>query len=119
LHATVRARNGWTPHLILQHNSSDGPTNVRRVPLDFDDSGARVSYFVGIENLERTPHFLQRGIDLTVLPKSLLKDGDLSGRREDYYTIVARTANRWPERNEGIRLPIVSASITAEPERAG
>ena len=106
LHATVRARNGWTPHLILQHNSSDGPTNVRRVPLDFDDSGARVSYFVGIENLERTPHFLQRGIDLTVLPKSLLKDGDLSGRREDYYTIVARTANRWPERNEGIRLRV-------------
>ena len=108
LHATIRARNGWTPHLILQHNSSDGSTNVRRGPLDFDDSDARITYFVAVENLERTPLFLQRGIDLTVMPQSLLKDGDLAGRREDYYAIVARTANRWPERNEGIRLRIAT-----------
>jgi len=106
LHATIRARNGWTPHLILQHNSSDGPTNVRRVPLDFDDPDARVTYFVGVENLERTPLFLQRGIGLTVMPQSLLKDGDLSARREDYYAIAARIANRWPGRNEGIRLRV-------------
>jgi hypothetical protein len=108
LHATIRARNGWTPHLILQRNSSDGPTNVRRGPLDFDDSGARISYFVGVENLERTTWFLQRGIDLTVMPNSLLKDGDLSGRREDYVALVVRSANRWPERNEGIRLRVAT-----------
>jgi hypothetical protein len=108
LHATIRAKNGWTPHLILQRNSSDGPTNVRRAPLDFNDSSARVTYFLGIENLERTPLFLQRGIDLTVMPKSLLKDGDLSGRREDYYAIAVRSANRWPERNEGIRLRVAA-----------
>jgi len=38
----------------------------------------------------------------------LLKDGSLSGRREDYYGIVIRTANRWPERDEGIRLRIAT-----------
>jgi hypothetical protein len=104
LHATFRGRNGWVPHLILQHNSADGPTNVRRGPLDFDDPDARISYFLGFESLKRTRLFLQRGLDISYLPKSLLKDGQLSGRREDYYGIVMRTANRWPERDEGIRL---------------
>ena len=106
LHATFRGRNGWVPNLILQHNSPDGATNVRRGPLDFDDSGARISYFFGIESRKRTPLFLQRGVDISYLPKSLLKDGLLSGRREDYYGIVVRTANRWPERDEGIRLRV-------------
>ncbi len=104
LHATFRGKNGWDPNLILQHNSSNGASNVRRGPLDFDDSGARVSYFFGIESRKRTPLFLQRGLDISYLPKSLLKDGSLSGRREDYYGIVIRTANRWPERDEGFRL---------------
>ena len=108
LHATFRGKNGWVPNLILQHNSSDGATNVRRGPLDFDDSGARVSYFLGIESLKRARFFLQRALDFSYLPKSLLKDGSLSGRREDYYGIVIRTANRWPERNEGIRLRIAT-----------
>ncbi len=104
LHATFKGKSGWVPHLILQHNSPDGPTNVRRGPLDFDDSGARVSYFFAMASRKRTRMFLQRGLDVSYLPKSLLKDGLLSGRREDYYGIVIRTANRWPERNEGIRL---------------
>lgn len=108
LHATLRAKNGWEPHLIVQHNSSDGPSNVRRDPLNFDDPGARVSYFLGVENLVRTPLFLQRGLDVTYMPKSLLKDGDLSGRREDYQAFVMRSANRWPERNEGIRLRVAA-----------
>lgn len=104
LHATFRGRNGWVPHIILQHNSPDGATNVRRGPLDFDDPDARISYFFGIESRKRTKLFLQRGLDISYLPKSLLTDGALSGRREDYYGIVLRTSNRWPERDEGIRL---------------
>ena len=108
LHATFRARNGWVPNLILQYNSSDGPTNVRRGPLDFDDSAARVTYFFGLESLKRTPLFLQRGLDISYLPKSLLKDGSMSGRREDYYGVVIRSANRWPERDNGIRLRVAS-----------
>jgi len=115
LHATFRSKNGWDPNLILQHNSSNGASNVRRGPLDFDDPGARVSYFFGIESLKRTPLFLQRGLDISYLPKSLLKDGSLSGRREDYYGVVIRTANRWPARDEGIRLR-VAAELGYAPE---
>ena len=108
VHTTFRGRHGWVPHLILQHNSSDGPTNVRRGPLDFDDPAARVTYFLGIESLERTRLFLQRGVDISYLPKSLLKEGALSARREDYYGIVVRTANRWPERDDGPRLRVAT-----------
>jgi hypothetical protein len=115
LHATFRGTNGWVPHLILQHNSPDGASNVRRGPLDFDDSGARVSYFFGMESRKRTKFFLQRGLDISYLPKSLLKEGELSGLREDYYGIVFRTANRWPERDEGIRLR-VAAELGYAPE---
>ncbi len=115
LHATFRSKNGWDPNLILQHNSPNGASNVRRGPLDFDDPGARVSYFFGIESRKRTPLFLQRGLDISYLPKSLLKDGSLSGRREDYYGVVIRTANRWPERDEGIRLR-VAAELGYAPE---
>jgi hypothetical protein len=87
---------------------------VRRGPLDFSDPGARVSYFLAFESLERTPFFLQRGIDITYMPKSLLADGALSARREDYYAFVVRTAGRWPERDEGIRLR-TSAEIGYSP----
>ena len=115
LHGTLRAKNGWVSHLILQHNASEGATNVRRAPLDFDDSGARVSYFVAFENLERRPLFLQRALDISYLPKSLLKDGTQSGRRVDYYGVVLRSANRWPERDDGIRLRI-AAELGYAPE---
>ncbi len=115
LHATFGGKDSWVPNLILQHNSRDGATNVRRSPLNFDDSAARISYFFGLESLKRTPLFLQRGFDISYLPKSLLKDGALSGRREDYYGIVVRSANRWPERNDGIRLRI-AAELGYAPE---
>jgi hypothetical protein len=47
-------------------------------------------------------------LDISYLPKSLLKDGELSGRREDYYGVVLRSANRWPAKAEGIRLRVAS-----------
>ena len=115
LHTTFRSSNGWVPHLILQYNSSNGPSNIRRDPLDFSESSARITYFLGLENLNRTPLFLQRGVDISYLPKSLLKDGVLSGRREDYSGIVVRTANRWPERDDGIRLRF-AAEVGYAPE---
>ena len=108
LHGTIRAKHGWVSHLILQHNASEGATNVRHAPLNFDDGGARVSYFVAFESLERKRLFLQRALDISYLPKSLLKDGTQSGRRVDYYGVVLRSANRWPERNDGIRLRVAA-----------
>ena len=104
LHAAYQAKQGWVSHVIVQHNAAEGATEIRRGPLNFNDSDASGSYFLGFENLKRTPRFLQRGLDISYLPESLLKDGTESGRREDYFGVVLRSANRWPERDEGMRL---------------
>ncbi len=106
VHGTYQAKAGWVSHVIVQHNAPEGATEIRRGPLDFKDDDARASYFLGFENLERTVRFLQRGLDISYLPKSLLKDGTQSGPREDYYGVVLRTANRWPERDKDIRLRV-------------
>ena len=104
LHSTFKAKNGWESHMVLQYNSKDGPSTVRRDPLDFSDSRSRVSYFYGLENLETNRLLVQRAIDITYLPSSLLSNGQLDSRLEDYLTIVARAASRWPVRSEGWRI---------------
>jgi hypothetical protein len=106
LHATYRARNGWDAHLVLQQNADDGTGSIRRGPLDFDDGGARITYFTGLENRRAWGPVVQRAFDVSYLPSSLLKDGDPDGRREDYWGVVGRLAARWPQRSEGARLRV-------------
>lgn len=108
MHATYRADNNWISNLILQHNSSNGPTNIRRGPLDFDDPSAKISYVLGFENRTRTRYILQRELDITYLPATLLKNGSTTEQRTDYYGVVIRGAGRWPERDEGIRLRVAT-----------
>jgi hypothetical protein len=115
VHGTYQSRQGWVSHVIVQHNAPEGATEIRRGPLDFKDDDARASYFLGFENLERTPLFLQRGLDISYLPKTLLKDGTQFGPREDYYGVVLRSANRWPERDDEVRLR-VAAELGYAPE---
>lgn len=104
LQATYRAENGWNSSFILQRNARDGSGSIRRGQLDFDDSGARNTYFVGFENISGWGPIVQRGFDVSYLPASLLEDGDPNGRREDYWGFVGRLAVRWPQRSSGIRL---------------
>jgi hypothetical protein len=101
--ATYRARNGWNSTLILQYNGRDGPGSIRRGQLDFDDDGARTTTFVGFENLQNWGPIAQRAFGISYLPNSLLKDGDPSGRREDYWGLVGRLMFRVPQRREGVR----------------
>jgi len=115
MHGTLRLKNGWASHLILQLNSDDGASNIRQRPLDFSDDDSKVTYFFAFENLERSGHLLQRGLDISYLPKSLLKDGDTTGRVEDYFGLVARAAGRWPDRSEGPSLRL-SGELGFAPE---
>ena len=103
LQATIKA-HGWTSNLVLEVNPRSGPTGVRRDPLDFDDDGARLSYFLGFDNAERRGVLVQRAFDISYLPASLLKDGDPDGRRTDYWGLVGRLMFVWPPRREGLRL---------------
>lgn len=104
LHSTFKARNGWESHIVLQYNSEDGPSTVRRDPLDFSDSGSRVAYLFGFENLQEKRRLGQRALDVNYFSSSLLINGQADdGRPEDYWAIVARLAGRWPVRSKSWR----------------
>ena len=104
LHSTFKAKNGWESHMVLQYNSKDGPSTVRRDPLDFSDSGSRVSTLLGFESLQERRRIVQRALDVNYFPASLRIDGQLDGQLEDYWAIVARMAARWPVRSDSWRL---------------
>jgi hypothetical protein len=104
--STYRTQRGWDAHLVLQRNTDDGTGSIRRGPLDFDDNGARITYFANLENLQEWGPVVQRSFDVSYLPSSLLKDGDPDGRREDYWGVVGRLAARWPLRTPGRRLRV-------------
>ena len=103
LQATIRSL-GWNSSFVLEVNPRSGPTGVQRDPLDFDDDGARYSYFLGFDNAQRRGVTVQRALDISYMPASLLKDGDLDGRRTDYWGFVGRLMFVWPPEKEGLRL---------------
>ena len=98
LHSTFKARNGWLSHLIVEYND-ENPGSVRRDPLDFSTGKSELSHFFAVENTKPWGRVVQRGLDISYLPDSLLTDGDLSGRRDDYWAIVARGAMRFRRDN--------------------
>jgi hypothetical protein len=108
LHSTFKAKNGWASHLIVQYNDEDGPSNVRRSPLDFSSGKSRRSYFVAFQSLEPKRRLIQRGFDVSYLPATLAVDGPEGSRLEDYWGLVARAAFRWPVRSDGWRLRMSS-----------
>jgi hypothetical protein len=104
IHTTYRASNGWISHLILQHNSKDGPSNVRRFPLDFESSDSRVSYHLAFENLQPRRLMIQRALTLSYLPSSLRQDVLENDQHDNYVGVVGRLGHRWPKRDEGWRI---------------
>ncbi len=94
---------GWRLYGIVQHNPEQGSTNVTRRPLDYTDSSTRQTLFIALQNKQAEGSFVQRGVDLTVIPGALLVTGAANGPREDYYGMVGRMALRWPEVDRGTR----------------
>ena len=103
LHVTFRGDNGWRSNFILQRNVDEGTGSIRRGPLDFTDSAAKNTWFLGFENLRAWGPVVQRSLDLSYLPRSLVKDNAVDGRNVDYWGLVGRLAVRWPQRPEGLR----------------
>ncbi len=103
IHATYHLPDESIIHVIAEYNDKNGASSVRRNPLDFSRSSARWGYFVAWESLKRYGPLTQRGIDITYLPSALLKDGDLSGPRDDYIGIVGRLAAARPFGDKGRR----------------
>lgn len=90
--------SSWVTTAIAQYNDSEGATQVRHAPLDFRDDGSRVSYFVGLENTQKTGPIVQRAVDVTWLPDALHSDGVGVGPVDDYWGLVGRLAGQWPMR---------------------
>jgi hypothetical protein len=107
-HATYHFENESIIHFIPEYNDSDGPSSVRRGPLDFSSSDARVSYFSAWESQKRVGPITQRGFDVTYLPSALLKEGTTAGPIEDYVGIVARMATARPFGSGGARWNIAA-----------
>ncbi len=110
LHATIKPGlgRGWVAHLISEYNDDEGTGSVRRAPLDFSTSNSSVSHFIAFENTQSWRYLVQRGLDVSYLPDALLKDGEQTGRRDDYWGIVGRTAARVPLDASGRRLQLAS-----------
>jgi len=102
LHFTDKSR----AHLILQRNRADGAGSVRRAPLDFSSKKSRITYFAAWNNLQASGPFIQRGLDVSFLPSSLLQDGDPNGVPVNYLALVGRAAASWPKQSDGRRLTV-------------
>lgn len=123
LHARYQAANGWQSNFIVQYNDEEGASNIRRDPLDFAASNSRRSYFLAFQNVEPKRRMIQRALDVSYLPASLVVDETGSQLREDYWGVVARVAWRWPVRSDDWRLRLSSelayASNTQTKQMAG
>ncbi|MEX2497852.1 MAG: hypothetical protein WD397_03130 [Wenzhouxiangellaceae bacterium] len=87
--------DNWKVTLTGQYNSRDGNGIVTRGPLEFSDSGSRVSAFATLESdAEIGPVFL-RALTLTWYPDALAVQGLQSARREDYTTATFKMAAGW------------------------
>jgi len=105
-HGILHINEDWTGHVILQKNQANGTGNIRRGPIDFNHEDSRITYFAAAENFRRFGPINQQGFDITYMPRSLMKDGDRSGRIEDYIALVGRFAASWPEGSTDRRLNI-------------
>ncbi|HET6630017.1 MAG TPA: hypothetical protein VFG91_09605 [Woeseiaceae bacterium] len=96
--------DGWTTHFILQHNHHKGASVTARSPLDFSDSGSRLSLFAGLEATKDLGAVIQRVIGFTYMPDALAPAGIVQAVREDYTALDAKLAAAWPVGNSGRKL---------------
>lgn len=95
---------GWKTHLILQHNHEKGASVVTRGPMDFSESGSRVSLFAGIDATDNPGPIIQRVLGFTFMPKALATEGITQAIRDDYLTLDAKLSAAWPLSDAGMRL---------------
>ncbi|MEE4297442.1 MAG: hypothetical protein V2J20_12595 [Wenzhouxiangella sp.] len=100
----------WKATVTGQYNSRDGNGIVTREPLQFDDSGSRISAFATLEsNADLGPIFL-RALALTWYPDALAVSGAQSPEREDYTAVTFKMAAGWDIGASATRL-VVAGSL--------
>ncbi len=100
LHSRYRAANGWQYNFVLDYSTEDGASLVRRGPLNYQSSDSRITYYASVDKSDADGLFLQRSVDVTVIPSALYYNGVAAGDKTDYVTFGARLAMQWALRGE-------------------
>jgi len=98
-----RLSENWKATLTAQYNDSDGNGTATRGPLDFDDSGSRVSTFATLESDREVGPVFMRALTLTWYPDALAIDGVAAPAREDYLNATWKMAAGW-DLSSGMRI---------------
>ena len=67
LHSQFSAGDGWKYNFIIEHATEDGPTTVRRSPLNYQSSQSRATYYASVDKSDEDGLFLQRSVDVLSL----------------------------------------------------
>ena len=100
LHSQFSAGDGWKYNFIIEHATEDGPTTVRRSPLNYQSSQSRATYYASVDKSDEDGLFLQRSVDVTVIPSALYYNGVAAGDKTDYVAVSARLGLQWALRGE-------------------
>lgn len=85
----------WKTTVTAQYNSRAGNATATRGPLDFSDSGSRVSAFATLESDAEIGPIFMRALTLTWYPEALATDGLQAGRRQDYIAATLKLGAGW------------------------
>lgn len=99
-----RSTPAWNAHFVAQHNDRNGPSNVQRRPLWFEDGGTRATLFAALEAAQPLGPVVQRVFAVTWVPNALRPLGVAHPAREDYLAFTARGAAAWPVGARGMRV---------------
>ena len=103
VHVKYTVPSGWDLHAILQRSKDEGPTTVRRSPLDFREEDSHITYYLGAEKKDKNKTIIQKGFDITHIPDALQRDGTVTGKIENYTAVTGRLAMQWPLGESGTK----------------
>jgi hypothetical protein len=103
VHVKYTIPSGWDLHAILQRSTDEGPTTVRRSPLNFEEEDSHITYYLGAEKKDKNKTIVQKGFDITHIPDALQRDGNATGSIEDYTAVSSRLAMQWPLGKSGTK----------------
>ncbi len=95
-HIKYTLPSGWDLHVILQRSTDEGPTTIRRSPLNFEENDSHITYYFGAEKIDKNKTIIQKGIDITHIPDSLQRDENNTESIRNYTAISGRLAMQWP-----------------------
>lgn len=103
VYVSQQLSENWKAALTGQYNDDDGNGTAMRGPLNFDDSGSRVSAFASLESDREVGPVFMRALTLTWYPDALAVDGLAAPSRQDYVAAAWKMAAGW-DLASGMRL---------------